>query len=247
MLGKRIAENPWIILSLMSMFFITILCPPVRALELKGNIDQHEFRLGEEFNERYVPAGGTDSIWAPIPTEIAGTWHCDFEFDIQDTPSGPVTVKRANHQTYTFGEQMDNQGTIWDYMPAPEVRRADTGRTITIFISRSRTFTRQPVGVIYKTERVMVNKLANKVIMVDQSEQRITLYPGQPQRGMMHQECLASSSLKMNLDRSMADNQLVAPYHRIDTGFGLNLHEDFKAWLGSHGLGYLDPDRPAQQ
>jgi hypothetical protein len=220
-------------------------CYLVEAQASEGE-GTHLFKIGEEFNEKDVPEEHSGSIWARIPSDIAGTWHSDYQIDQIDTPLGQKQVKIENHQTYTFGEQKDNRGTIWDYMPAPEVRRADSGSTKTIFIIRSRTFTTDPVGVVYVGERILIDKLTNTVTLVDKSEQRIKLYPNQPQHGMMHQESAGTTSLNKTVQRSMVENQLVKPYQRIDDAYGKNLHEDFKVWLHSHGLAVLDPDIPAK-
>jgi len=232
-----------LILSLMAAWFSTLaICTAARAQIQKGSVTtQHQFKLGEQFNEKDVPTENTDSIWVPIPSDIAGTWHTDYETELQETPLGKVPVKIENHQTYTFGEQKDIKGTIWDYMPAPEIRRADSGSTKIIFIIRSRTFTTNPVGVVYETERITIDN-TNIVTAVDQSEQRIKLYPNQPHSGIMHEEATATSSLLATVERFMLDNMLIEPYHRIDNAYGKNLHQDFKLWLHLHGLANLDPD-----
>lgn len=229
---------------LLLTFFVSVSC--AEAQTLKGEATDHVFKLGEEFNEKDVPEVHTQSIWAPIPSDIAGTWHSDYQIDRIETPLGQMPVKTENHQTFTFGEQKDIRGTIWDYMPAPEVRWADTKSAKVLFIIRARTFTADPVGVVYETERIMIDKSTNKVALVDQSEQRIKLYPNQPRTGTMHQESAGTSSLTGAVQRSILDNQLMEPYHRIDFEYGKNLHEDFKAWLHSHGLANLDPDGAAQ-
>ncbi len=241
------------------MLVLTLLLWPLNsgyAELLNAAIEEHSdslsaapapLRAGVVFNETSLPATGTAGIWYLIPAWLPGLWHREVE-TATDPPQQRRSITARIDEPWGF--QTDRQGGCWNYHYEPYSERQDGGN----FISYKTVLQKQVLQVApsvfvirYRAICTTVSKPDNVIRQVYQQEeiQKITsVEPGLTRHNSSVRWFDANGRPTGGIE-SYSFMNLIRPYQRVDFAGGVNLRQDFKAYLASHGLQNLIPDDPA--
>lgn len=169
------------------------LLPSSQAVVLKAEIEHSEAMApvgeklspGSTFDERNLPGIDTSgqNNWYRIPRWLAGVWHKESQVDYyrynyrsrQEDNSIHNVLARSDGY---WGMQMDSDGGIWEFNPAPYVDTVDGGTEEIVQYIRSS----EPVEVsdsrfVNSTvdTQIRLDKATRKILSVQTGEQ-VTVY-----------------------------------------------------------------------
>jgi hypothetical protein len=240
--------------SLNLAFAYVIACVPAHGLMLQAQVE-HSERLqpvsnalapGEVYDPRNLPTLPDSSAanhWYKVPRWLAGKWHKDSQTDYyrydytakQTDTTTRVTEARGDG---IWGTQIDDQGQIWQFNPAPFVTTLDGGdQTVVQIVTISEPvedtdqyFVRRSVDT-----QIKVDKASNVIKAVESGEQ-ITAYVAE-ENGLIKRE--SSSKVfdrfgqPLVLGKSFSYEKRIADFAPQDNYQGKDLRAMFQEFLGN--------------
>ena len=211
-----------------------------------------ELRAGRAFKDENLPAMGTSQGWYWIPSWFAGTWHREVQTNF--TPIGPKTELSRSLDEHQTGEQVDRNGGIWVHFSLPKKDTVEDEQTIEYqIITYSEPILTNETQIVgrYRALTIQVSKRNGKIVRVSQKEQFDT--KRSEGQGAVFQDAWLTvyneRGIQLGSQQVQTHYYQIRPFKPIDIDpeTGLDLRQDFKAYLMSHGLANLVPvDEPAQ-
>jgi hypothetical protein len=209
---------------------------------------QPTLRAGADFNAANLPAAGTTAGWYWIPPWSGGTWHREMMTYIGPDGSSQTQLSRVDH---FWGQQFDNRQEIWQHHNEPYSEREDLPKWTewkTVVLQDPVRLTAGEMQMHFRATTVQVNKKNGKINKTYQPEEMQFLRPeGQ---GKMYEESwmkfFDEMGRPLGKQHGIAHLTLTQPFQpvQIDPKTGLNLRQDFLAFLAANGYQYLIPGGP---
>jgi hypothetical protein len=231
-----------------------IACVPAHGLMLQAQVE-HSERLqpisnalapGQVFDPRNLPAMPDSTAanhWYKVPKWLVGKWHKDnqtdyYRYDYTAKQTDTTTRVTEARGDGTWGTQIDDQGQVWQYNPAPFVTTLDAGdQTVIQIVTTSEPiedtdqyFVRRSVDT-----QLRVDKTTN-VIKATESGEQITAYVAE-EPGLIKRE--SSSKVfdrfgqPMVLGKSFSYEKRIADFAPQDNYQGKDLHAMFQEFIAA--------------
>jgi hypothetical protein len=209
---------------------------------------QPTLRAGADFNAANLPAAGTTAGWYWIPPWSGGTWHREMMTYIGPDGTGQTQLSRVDH---FWGQQADNRQEIWQHHNEPYSEREDLPKWTewkTVVLQDPVRLTAGEMQMHFRATTVQVNKKNGKINKTYQQEEMQFLRP--EGAGKMYEESwmkfFDEMGRPLGKQHGIAHLTLTQPFQpvQIDPKTGLNLHQDFLAFLAANGYQYLIPGGP---
>ena len=205
-----------------------------------------QLKEGCILKEENLPPMGTFQDWIQIPRWSAGTWHRETQTDF--LPGGPQTEISRTVNEQQKGHQLDSRGGIWNHLSLPSKNTVDSDQYTNWQIA-----TQSESMVMNETETVgrvrfvsiYVNKSNGRIAKVLQQEEIKNAHPDGPGKAYVdvRKTIYDENGRLLDTINSHANYVMIRPFMPIpiDPETGLDLHQDFKNYLLSHGLSNLVP------
>jgi hypothetical protein len=205
-----------------------------------------ELRAGVIFNEANLPPMGTNQDWRWIPSWAAGTWHRETQTNF--LPTGPQTILSRSVNETQEGDQMDSHGGVWKHISLPKKSTIEEDRyTEYQIVTHWEPILINETQIVRRSRfmAIMVNRSNNKIAKVVQKEEFDTYHP-EGQGAYLQDAWLTvynERGRQLFSERGQAHLYQIHPFEpiAIDPKTGLDLRQDFKNYLLSHGLANLVP------
>jgi hypothetical protein len=203
-------------------------------------------RAGATFDQANLPAMGTTGGWYWIPSWAAGTWHREVMTYIAPNGAYQTQLSRVNHY---WGQQIDIRSEIWQHHNEPYGEREDLPKWTewkTVVLREPVQLTAMQMQMHFRATTVQVDRKTGKIRRSYQQEEMQILQP-EP-RGTMYQESWIKFFDEMGKpegrEHGVAHLTLIQPFQpvAVDPKTGVDLRQDFKIFLASHGYQYLVPE-----
>jgi hypothetical protein len=240
-------------LALLVLIFILLPSPGLAEL-LQGGVSdlaealppvQPSLRAGANFNEANLPAMGTVLGWYWIPAWAAGIWH--RQTMTYDLPDGSRKTQLSSVDHF-WGQQVDNRSGIWNHHNEPYGEREEMPGIIewkTVVMKEPVVVSNEGMKVHFRATTVQVERASGRIRRSYQQEEMQNLRPAGP--SMMAQESWIKFFDQMGRplgnEHAVAQLTLSQPFvpENVDRKTGLNLQQDFRAFLAANNLQYLMP------
>jgi hypothetical protein len=243
-------------MSRIALLFLLMILTPLPALTemLQGGVRelsealqpvQPSLRAGASFNEANLPAMGTVRGWYWIPAWAAGTWH--RQTMTYDLPDGSRKTQLSSVDHF-WGQQVDNRSGIWNHHNEPYGEREEMPGIIewkTVVMKEPVVVSNEGMKVHFRATTVQVERASGRIRRSYQQEEMQNLRPAGP--SMMAQESWIKFFDEMGRplgnEHAVAQLILSQPFvpENFDRKTGLNLQQDFRAFLTASNLQYLLP------
>ena len=233
---------------------LVLLVLPCQAEMLQGGVSdlaealppvQANLRAGANFNEANLPAMGTIRGWYWIPSWAAGIWH--RQTMTYDLPDGSRKTQLSSVDHF-WGQQVDNRNGVWNHHNEPYGEREEMPGIIewkTVVLKEPVAVSNDGMKMHFRATTVQVERASGRIRRSYQQEEMQILRPGGP--SMMAQESWIKFFDQMGRplgnEHAVAQLNLAQPFRpeNIDRKTGLNLQQDFRAFLNASGLANLIP------
>ncbi len=197
---------------------------------------------GQTFNLSVAEQGfATNHDWRQIPPWLAGTWHTDVEYALQNSrPVGYVT-----RSTRTFGSLADRFGNVWQYKKVPWSETVDDGNTLdSKLVIFEKRLGHDPNSYVDKaiTVDVIYDRNSGRILNTYQQEELQWTYP-QPDHTLRVDESIKRYDAMGQPGPTRQGYFIRQPVGPFTMRW--DLLDSFKDYLAGHGMEGAIPQAPA--
>jgi hypothetical protein len=240
---------------------VLALAAPCDARVLTGEVEHRDavpaiegtLEPGDIFDRGNLPThiGRNLNDWYRIPTWLAGTWHKETQTDyyrfnyLTNTADSSTRVQKASSDG-KWGTQMDSQGNVWQFDPAPYSDVVDAGEeTVVQIIRLSEPIESTPTRFVKRSidTQLRVSKATGRIKSVETGEQ-ITIIT--PQSDVLIKRETSSkvfdhTGKAILLGKSLAYENKLGPFEAQNSYHGQDMRQMFQEFLKLSGVTALLP------